>query len=298
MKLTFQEIVQNAADEISRLIAQGAAPWMQPLKPGVSVRPVNAATGKQYQGLNYILLCLACKPDPRWVTYRQAIALGTHVRKGEKGHLIFYWRFDYKRAQRDANGKILKDAQGDTVWRHTPTRRPLLRIAWVFNATQLDGLPAAPWETAPRPPAAVAAATDAWVAAHGVRIVEGVQGVPGAYAPSRDTILMMPRQTFVSDAQWYSVLFHELAHWTRHPSRLAREVPGLGHDPQAYAREELRAEIAAWMLCQICGTGFEPQDHAGYIKEWLGLLADDPGEIYRAARDASAIVQFLSPPVA
>lgn len=85
------------------------------------------------------------------------------------------------------------------------------------------------------------------------------------------------------------MLFHELAHWTAHESRLSREVPGLGHhDPQAYAREELRAEIAAWMLCQICGTGFMPREHAGYIDAWLGLLA----------HDASAIVQFLRPPAA
>jgi len=300
MKLTFQTIVEQAAADLVRLIKEGAAPWMQPLKPGVSVRPINASTGKPYQGLNCLLLCLASQADPRWATYRQARALGGQVRKGEKGQCILYWRFDHKRAQRDKEGRILKDPQGDTVWTHTPTRRPLVRFAWVFNATQIDGLPAPPWETgetAPRSPAAVAAATDAWVGGLGARLVEGVHGsAAGAYALQSDTIYMFPRDLYRSDMEWYRTLFHELAHWTGHESRLARLAPGMSQDPQAYAREELRAEIAAWMLCQACGTGFEPRGHAGYVEAYLGLLDRDPAEIYRAARDAGAIVQFLRPP--
>jgi len=180
-------------------------------------------------------------------------------------------------------------------------RTPLMRHAWVFNATQLDGLPAPPWETAPQSPAAGAAATDAWLQELGVRIVEGVSGVAagsGAYALALDTIFMMPRNLFRSDLAWYSTLFHELAHWSGHESRLARLYPGLAQDPQENAREELRAEIAAWMLCQVCRTGFKPREHLGYLKAYLALLENDPAEIYRAPRDASAIGQFLQPPMA
>ena len=297
-KLTFSDICENAAAEIGRLIAQGTAPWQQPLKPGANRFPVNALTSKPYQGMNYIWLAMQSQPDPRWVTYRQAAELGGQVRKGEKGQIIVFWRFDHKRAQRDAAGHILKDAQGETRWVKAEKPIPMVRTARVFNATQIDDLPAAPWETDPMPLDDLAQQADAWIAATGAEIEIGVQGVYGAYAPYADKIKILPRELFESDAKYYSTMFHELAHWTSHESRLNRSLKSLRSDPESYAREEVRAEIAAWMLCQTAGTGFQPGDHASYIASWLQALKDDPAEIYRAARDASAIVQYLRPPAA
>ena len=297
-KLTFTEICENAATEISRLLEQGTAPWQQPLAPGASRFPVNALTSKPYQGMNYIWLAMQSQPDPRWVTYRQAAELGGQVRKGEKGQIIVFWRFDHKRAQRDAAGHILKDAQGETLWIKAEKPIPMVRTARVFNATQIDDLPAAAWETDPVPLCDLAQQADAWIAATGAEIEVGVQGVYGAYSPIADKIKILPRDLFESSAKWYSTLFHELAHWTAHESRLNRTLLSVRSDPASYAREEIRAEIAAWMLCQSAGTGFEPGDHASYIASWLQALKDDPAEVYRAARDASAIVQYLRPPVA
>ena len=294
-KLTFTAICENAANEISRLLEQGTAPWQQPLKPGASRYPVNAHSGKPYQGLNHIWLCIASQPDPRWVTYRQAAELGGQVRKGAKSRTIVYWRFDHRRALRAAAGKIVKDAAGATVWVKYENPQPLMRLAWVFNAAQVDDLPLAAWETDSVSPDVLAQQADAWIAATGAEIEVGVQGVYGAYAPIADKIKILPRDLFESDAKWYSTLFHELAHWTSHPDRLNRTLLSARGDKEAYAREELRAEMAAWMICQVCGTGFEPGDHASYVASWLQVLKDDPAEIYRASRDASAIVQFLLP---
>ncbi len=154
-KLTYQQICENAAAEISRLIEQGTAPWMQPLKPGASTSPLNAKTGKPYRGLNPIWLCLACQPDPRWLTYRQAQALGGQVRRGEKSHTLFFWQFAHRRARRDESGHIVRDEHGETVWVRHDNPRPLVRTFRVFNATQIDHLPPAPWATTPVNPFAV-----------------------------------------------------------------------------------------------------------------------------------------------
>ncbi len=297
-RLTFPNICEQAANEISRLVAQGTAPWQQPLKPGANRFPVNALTSKPYQGMNYIWLAMQSQPDPRWVTYRQAAELGGQVRRGQKGQTIVYWRFDYKRAQRDAAGHILKDGQGNTLWLKAEKPTPMVRTARVFNATQIDDLPPAPWETDPVPLDDLAQQADAWIAATGAEIEVGVQGVYGTYAPYADKIKILTRELFESDAKWYSTLFHELAHWTSHESRLNRSLKSLRSDPESYAREAIRAEIAAWMLCQQAGTGFEPGDHASYIASWLQALKDDPAEVYRAARDAGAIVQYLRPQAA
>ena len=166
-KLTFSDICENAAEEIGRLIEQGTAPWQQPLAPGASRYPINAKSGKPYQGMNYIWLAMQSQPDPRWVTYRQAAELGGQVRKGEKGQIIVFWRFDHKRAQRDAAGKILKDAAGESIWVKAEKPIPMVRTARVFNATQIDDLPTAAWETDPVPLDDLAQQADAWIAATG-----------------------------------------------------------------------------------------------------------------------------------
>ena len=120
----------------------------------------------------------------------------------------------------------------------------------------------------------------------------------GAYAPAADKITILPRELCESDAKWYRTVCHELAHGTSHQDRLSRQLKGRWGDKEAYAREERRAQMSAWMLCPACATGFAPGDHASYVASWVPVLKDDPAEIYRASRDASAIVQYLRPPVA
>uniref|UniRef100_UPI0032096954 DUF5710 domain-containing protein n=1 Tax=uncultured Desulfovibrio sp. TaxID=167968 RepID=UPI0032096954 len=57
--------------------------------------------------------------------------------------------------------------------------------------------------------------------------------------------------------------------------------------------EELRAEIASWMLGQDIGVGHDPGQHAAYVQSWIADLKDDPLEILRACRDAEHIKEYL-----
>ena len=56
--------------------------------------PINAVTGKPYQGKNIEILTDSAQKlgtsDPRWVTYIQALKSGWYVRKGSKGTAITY----------------------------------------------------------------------------------------------------------------------------------------------------------------------------------------------------------------
>ena len=63
---------------------------------------------------------------------------------------------------------------------------------------------------------------------------------------------------------------------------------------EAYAAEELVAEIGASMLCAEIGvTQDKRPDHAQYIANWLRLLKNDPKAIFTAAAKASAAVTYL-----
>lgn len=119
---------------------------------------------------------------------------------------------------------------------------------------------------------------------HGFRIA--------AYSITEDRIYMPERSSFISDAAYYKTMLHELAHWTGHPSRLAREF-GTSRDSEAYAREELRAEIASAMMAMRLGLPPALDDHAGYVEHYLKILRSDKKEIFRASRDAEKICKYV-----
>jgi antirestriction protein ArdC len=56
--------------------------------------PANAATSRQYGGINVLILWGAVIErgfaGQNWLTFRQALALGGHVRKGEHGTTVVY----------------------------------------------------------------------------------------------------------------------------------------------------------------------------------------------------------------
>lgn len=92
----------------------------------------------------------------------------------------------------------------------------------------------------------------------------------------------------------YSVLLHELSHWSGHKSRLDREMQGRFGD-QAYAMEELIAELGAAYLCADLGVSNQPRpDHAAYMASWLDVLKSDKKAIFTAASKAGQAAKYLS----
>ncbi len=123
------DIYQTVTDSIIAALETGVKPWVCPWQraPGMSGLPSNYATGKAYSGMNIMLLwCSASKQgfcDSRWMTYKQAKAVGGQVRKGEHGTTaIFYTTLE----KENDNGET------DYI--------PMLKAFTVFNVEQIDGL--------------------------------------------------------------------------------------------------------------------------------------------------------------
>ena len=89
-------------DEITdRIIAEleaGRVPWVQPWGTAAAKAPLampkNASTDRQYSGVNILILWGAAIErgftGQSWLTFRQALSLGGHVRKGERGTTVVY----------------------------------------------------------------------------------------------------------------------------------------------------------------------------------------------------------------
>ena len=134
------------------------------------------------------------------------------------------------------------------------------------------------------------------IAATGADIRIG--GEMAFYAPGPDFIQVPPQEAYFEPINWYRTKLHELGHWTGHSARLNRDVSG-GRGGDAYAREELVAELCSAFLCAELGIAPTVR-HADYLGAWLGILKGDNRAIFQAASLASKAANFVMgrPPVA
>ena len=278
---------RNPQEEVTaRIVAEleaGAAPWIKPwaATPGANT-PCNAVTNRPYSGCNVVLLWMAQAAGyrtPRFLTFKQALELGGHVRKGERGTRVYF----VKQLQvRD------KGADDNTATRVVP----LLREYTVFNVDQCVNLPeriVAPSAVKPRNPDERSAAIDEFLACTGASIREG--SGEAYYLPGADFISLPRFDAFKNAAHFYSTALHELGHWTGHKSRLARDLRHRFGE-RAYAAEELVAELCSAFLCAEFSIDGDLR-HAGYIENWIGLLKADTRAFFTACSKAQAAADYL-----
>ena len=237
--------------------------------------------------------------DNRWGTYKQIEAAGGHVRKGERGTRILSFQDHRQLAVTDKAGKPVHDAEGKKVYRHERLNHPMVRQYTVFNADQADGLKM-PERPAQQPEWKAHENAEAVIRASGVKI-NHVNGDRAFYNLQDDKVTLPERGQFPSASHYYQTAMHELGHATGHESRLNRqslqEGVKAGFGSEAYAKEELRAEISAMMTGQRVGVGHDPSRGAAYVEGWLKALKDDPREIYRASSEAQKMSDHLVAPM-
>ena len=127
--------------------------------------------------------------------------------------------------------------------------------------------------------------------AMGVRIVTGT-GEGAYYSQPEDCIHLPPRECFISSDMYYATILHEFYHWTGHPDRENRPQ-NLPFGSDAYAREELRAELfSAIMSAMFSFKGTLPKA-AGYIEQWNNTLEGSPREIFAMAGEVQKLASAL-----
>jgi antirestriction protein ArdC len=275
----YGEVSARIVTELER----GAAPWVKPWSATAGMNtPCNAVTNRPYSGCNVVLLWMARASGyraPRFVTYKQALELGGHVRKGEHGTRVYF----VKQLQvRD------KSSDDDSAARLIP----MLREYTVFNVDQCENLPPRVItlaNTKPRNPGQRDATVDEFLACSGANIREG--SGDAYYRPTDDYISLPRFEDFKAASHFYATAFHELGHWTGHKSRLDRDLR-VRFGGQAYAAEELVAELCAAFLCAEFSIDGDIR-HAGYIQSWIGLLKHDCRAFFTACSKAQAAADYL-----
>jgi antirestriction protein ArdC len=281
-------LYDEITDKIIAELEAGRVPWVQPWGTAAAkatlAMPKNAATSRQYGGINILILWGSVIEHEfagqSWLTFRQALTLGGHVRKGERGTTVVYAdRFvpaDEKRRARETG----EEAQAV----------PFLKRFVVFNTDQCDGLPADIATTAPPPlPGMIEPTVEALIKATGIDFRIG--GNRAFYAPPEDYVQVPPPAAYFEPINWHRTALHELCHASGHRSRLNRDFGG-SYGTKKYAFEELIAELGAAFSCASLGI-VPTVRHADYIGSWLEVLREDNRAIVRAASQATKAADYL-----
>jgi antirestriction protein ArdC len=281
-------LYDEITDKIIAELEAGRVPWVQPWGTAAAKAPLampkNASTARQYSGINVLILWGAVIErgfaGQSWLTFRQALSLGGHVRKGERGTTVVYADQFVPSDEKRRAAETGEEVQAI----------PFLKRFTVFNTDQCEALPegivtAAP----PPPPGLIEPAVDALIKATGITFHIG--GDRAFYAPAEDFVQVPPPQAYFEPINWHRTALHELGHATGHPSRLNRDQSG-SYGTKKYAFEELVAELSAAFSCASLGI-VPTVRHADYVGAWLDVLREDSRAIVRAASQASKAADYL-----
>ena len=291
------DIRQQVTDQIVAMMEQegGVPPWRKSWSSATGGLHYNSASGAAYKGINQLILSIspaAAGGDSRWLTYKQAQALGVQVRKGERGtQIVKMVEVSRRQAaqEADAGGEVLAEDGSKAL---------VMRAYTVFNASQIDGM-------APMP---ARQCTVTWADAV-EQIVFGMQGTglkvnfgqgfQPCYIPRTDEVRCPPASEFESLDDFHATLLHETA---GHGSQAMKRLAMMSFDPPRfgtadYARLELVAELVSAQLGAELGLPMGPsliQSHASYLTSWLQVLKGDKNEIFRAAASAQKICDYVT----
>ena len=271
------DIYAAVTARIIEQMEQGIIPWQ---KPWISAgKAISHATGKPYSLLNQMLL----QRPGEYITFKQCQEAGGKVKKGEKSHMVIFWKWIEQEDEETGETKEV----------------PFLRYYNVFHIDQCEGITARYAIEAAFPDAAstVESAQEIiydYLGREAVKLTHS-ESDRAFYRPSTDEIFLPIRKQFVSTAEYYGTVFHELTHSTGHETRLNRldKIATFGSD--VYSKEELIAEIGAAALVNHCGleSSTSLRNNAAYIQNWLSVLRGDKRFIVSAAGKAEKAMKFI-----
>lgn len=293
MSGSFDRVMEERKELVNQIIENMEKGYILP-KPQWGVSPFtfqNPVSHAKYHGANMIKLYLHSAAngytDTRFMTYKQAQSMGWQVKRGEKGIRLEKFIFT-KQVERENpdTGQMEKVS--------VPLQRPMVNTFVVFNASQIEGIEPQE-EMKPLEHNEVLELADQLIASSECTVREEPQG-EAYYRPASDTIVLPPRNAFISQEAFTVTLMHEMVHSTGHSSRLNRPLLSR-FGTQEYALEELRAELGAFFMGTDLGIEGSQElldSHTHYLESWIKVLKNDPNELFRACSDAQKAVERLS----
>lgn len=275
-------IYETVTARILEQLAAGQIPWRKTWRLGL---PKSLSTGREYRGINILVLGSTAYTSAYWLTYREAQRQGGHVRKGERATPVIYWKWRTPAELAHRAEQTGKDDIAPCV--------PF--VSAVFNLEQVEGVTRPADDLQPRPDDRLQVAEQMLdVMPDQPEIVHTLTAQP-AYSPRLDRITLPHLSQFESADEYYATLFHELTHSTGASRRLNRFTEAEGDRVEQYSFEELVAEFGAAFLCGFAGIENPGTAalQASYIEGWARVFRQDSRMLVRAASAAQRAADYI-----
>ncbi|PCJ43368.1 MAG: hypothetical protein COA71_00400 [SAR86 cluster bacterium] len=246
-------------------------------KPFLSAAQANVVSKNEYRGINHFVTALVAfklgYQSPYWGTFRQIKELGGSLidAKGKGVPIIFFK--DLRNIEETESGK----------------KRFVIQHSFVFNfdlVEDIDLTLSHPENLDFDQDKQSEIIINDYLEREAVRLATGNP----SYAPTTDVVRMLPKEQFISQDEYYSAFFHELAHSTGHNKRLARfETEQVRYESKEdYSKEELVAEITAALICHVCGVDSQAsiKNSAAYLQGWSSFIKESGSAFITAVGQA------------
>ena len=275
-------IYEEITARILKQLEAGQIPWRKTWSTGL---PKSLTTGREYRGINILVLGTALFSSRYWVTYREAQRIGGHIRKGEKATHVIYWKWRTAEELKHLAEKTGKDNLAPCV--------PF--VSSVFNLDQVEGISRPDDDIQNRQNNRLEFAEQLLNVMPDTPEIAHVAGAQPAYNVRQDCITLPHLSQFESAKEYYATLFHELVHATGHPKRLNRFTEAQGDRLEQYSFEELVAEFGAAFLCGFAGIQNPVTEalQASYIEGWARVFRQDSRILMRAASAAQRAADYI-----
>ena len=285
----------KARDELVKMyinsLEEGIIPWEKMWKTNI---PENGITGKKYRGINNLILSYVALQrgykDNRWCTYLQ-ISKNKWKLKDAKGQGVC---IEYAGRKNKKNNKVYTFEEYKKIINEFPEKESEFSMRrynyTVFNADLIEGI-----EKNNDNIEKIISNDYISNIIKNINVKYQEKGDEAYYNLLADEVVIPPSNTFKNTYAYYSTQLHELAHATGHDTRLNRDMSG-EFKSEAYAKEELRAEISSSFLMQKLGLEYDERhltNHKAYVKGWLEIIKDKPQELFLAISDANKIVAYI-----
>lgn len=285
----------KARDELVKMyinsLEEGIIPWEKMWQTNI---PENGITGKKYRGINNLILSYVALQrgykDNRWCTYLQ-ISKNKWKLKDAKGQGVC---IEYAGMKNKKNNKVYTFEEYKKIINEFPEKESEFSIRrynyTVFNADLIEGI-----EKNNDNVDKIISNDYISNIIKNIDVKYQEKGDEAYYNLIADEVVIPPSNTFKNTYAYYSTQLHEIAHATGHNTRLNRDMSG-EFKSEAYAKEELRAEISSSFLMQKLGLEYDERhltNHKAYVKGWLEIIKNKPQELFLAISDANKIVSYI-----
>lgn len=274
------KVYEMITDRIIKELESGVIPWNRPWT-GIRSGAYNRVTKKPYSLLNQMLL----GKSGEWASFKQWKDAGGHIIKGEKSSIAVFWKIQQTEEITEDGTKNIKSI-------------PLLRYYNLFHISQVEGVEPLQQNELPEvePIEEAEKIKKSYIQREHITIDEVITN-DAYYSPVRDYIKVPCKEQYHDIEEFYSTLFHEMAHSTGHKSRLDRlDNSYTAHfGSETYSKEELTAELSSAFILHDLGIDTQKslKNSTAYVQGWLKVLKDDTKMIVQASSRAEKAVNYI-----